>query len=137
MDKIKRIENFLDGTNKGIFGIPLKSCFVVEESFTVDIILKYESVSNQGPYKRVSEEWQMLNTIKGDYIFTSDNESFLIIDEDNNYVRCRPHSDEGSSESPDLRRFDTDKLKKVGPTEKLGYPVPFKSREEIFIGRAL
>lgn len=137
MSEIKRINNFIDETNKGVFGLSIKTCFRVKEPFNVEFIIKYESSTGQGPYKMVSEEWEILNTKEGDFIFTSGNEAFLILDKENNYVRCRPESLRTSEEAPDLRRFDIGKLEKIGPIDKLGYSIPFNKREEILIGRGL
>jgi len=137
MDTIKRIDKFLDENHKSVFGLPPKTLFRVKKEFKVELILKYESLTTQGSYKRVSDEWEKINMIEGDFIFTSNDEAFFMVDKDNNYVRCRPDSLEGSSEEPDLRRFSEEQLEKIGPIEKLGHSVPFKSREEIFIGRSI
>ncbi len=120
------------------YGIESKSdCYIVDEPFFLEILLGYQEYANLDGIKLMSPVWKKMIAYEGDVIAVNLLGTYIIPNENNFYIECRPLS-KTKVDEPSFDRFSEYPLSKIGKNVMGSvHPMSFSQRKELMINREL
>lgn len=134
MPRILKIDNFQKDF-KTEYGLDADgSCYIVKDSFYIEIISSYE-IEELGKPQKVKPVWSKIKLMQNDVISSSIGGCFVQLKDYDGFIECRPEN-LSKEESPKFDAFPKELLRKIGKDVINCKPMSFEERAKLIIARA-